>query len=106
MSEQLNSAEPVSKKNFTKGDDEQLVKLWAAISVDSVVGNGQTSDKLWSRILTHFRQHPVPEEYVRDAKQLESRWRIISRAMTKWHGALEVVRSTKPSGYNDADIVR
>lgn len=95
------------KRNFSNEEDVRLCKSWRDTSVDSVVGSGQTGDKLWMRIAERFNRRAPSEDCLsRDSEQLETRFRTITRVVNQWHGCWLTALAVKlDSGYTENDRV-
>lgn len=91
-------------KNYTEFEDIALVKAWASVSLDAVIGNDQTRKKYWERIEDKFHQF-IPEQS-RSRRSLRSRYDAIKQSCSRWSDCLEQVRNAPPSGCTIDDYDR
>ena len=71
-------------KIWTSEEEEALAKAWIKISVDRQVGDGQTNDGFWRRVLMHFQSHMPRTE--RTIDQLNSKWTPMHAAIAAFNG--------------------
>ena len=94
------------RRNWTTAEDIALTKAWLYISVDSIVGKVQTSERMWNRILNAWREHMGEYDETRNTNGLSCRWGTIQAAVNKFHGLYERLQSHPRSGTTPEDMVR
>jgi len=75
------------KKQWTPDEEEALAKSWLKISVDKQVGDRQTKEGFWRRVLKHF-ESLVPGT-VRTKDQVNSKWGVMNPAIVAFNGYYE-----------------
>jgi len=84
-------------KNFSISEDEQLCRSWLSISQDPVAGTGQKAATFWQRIHQHYNEFKETETE-RTEDSLSNRWGFISKAVSKFCGAMTQICSREKSG--------
>ncbi|KAI3857793.1 hypothetical protein MKX03_033921, partial [Papaver bracteatum] len=79
------------RRLWTPAEDIALTKAYLYVSVDSIVGKDQTSERMWSRILVAWRENMGTYDESRKANGLSCRWGLIQAAVTKFHAAYESI---------------
>jgi len=88
--------------NYTSREDELIAKAWGSATLNELKGNYQDEKKYWTSILDRYQEfvqdNNLPE---RSLDSLQSRWRTISHACTKFNGIYLQVSRVVKSGWND-----
>ncbi|TQD78866.1 hypothetical protein C1H46_035597 [Malus baccata] len=94
---------------WTRKEDEALCKAYRWVSEDSVRGNCQTNDDVWTRVSKkyfEFYEGTTPLN-IRNHESCSSRWKKhLQPSLNKWHQALLAAVSRHESGANYNDEVR
>ena len=107
MTEKKNKEGDEGKKkarsaNYTSREDKCFVKAWGAATLNEIKGNYQDEKKYWTSILERYQvfvqDNNLPE---RSLDSVQSRWRTINHACTKFNGIYLQVRRVVKSGWND-----
>ena len=88
--------------NDTSCEDEFIAKAWGSATLNEIKGNYQDEKKYWTSILDRYQvfvqDNNLPE---RSLDSVQTRWKTITHACTKFNGIyLQVTRVVK-SGWND-----
>ncbi|RZC87628.1 hypothetical protein C5167_036169 [Papaver somniferum] len=83
-----------------------MTKAYLYVSVDSIVGKDQTSERMWNRILGAWRENMGTYDESRKANGLSCRWGLIQAAVTKFHAAYESVERAPKSGVSIENVKR
>ena len=70
-------------KIWTPDEEEALAKAWIKISVDKQVGDRQTKEGFWKRVLKHFKSLIPRTERTKD--QLNSKWTPMNAHITAFN---------------------
>ncbi|RZC55002.1 hypothetical protein C5167_013866 [Papaver somniferum] len=97
---------PIQSSNWTTAEDIALAKAYLYVSVDSIVGKDQTSERMRSRILRAWRENMCTYDESRKANGLSCRWGLIQAAVTKFHAAYEFVERAPKSGVSIENVKR
>ncbi|KAB2596935.1 hypothetical protein D8674_032385 [Pyrus ussuriensis x Pyrus communis] len=96
-------------KAWTQKEDETLCKAYKWVSEDSVRGNCQTNDGVWTRVskkYLEFYEGTTPVN-IRNHESCSSRWKKhLQPSLNKWHQALLADASRYEIGANYYDEVR
>ncbi|KAB2614584.1 hypothetical protein D8674_038619 [Pyrus ussuriensis x Pyrus communis] len=94
---------------WTRKEDEALCKAYRWVSEDSVKGNCQTNDGVWTRVskkYLEFYEGTTPVN-IRNHESCSSRWKKhLQPSLNKWHQALLAAASRHASDANYYDEVR
>ena len=87
-----------------------MVKSWKAITRGSITCTNQTSTAYWKRIKTKVDERKFTKEYFKVTMEHEQgtikhRWRIIQRAINKFHGCHENIHDRQESGKGPSNLV-
>jgi len=77
-------ANRVEKKNWTSEEEEALAKAWIHISTCKVVGNEQSRDRFWERVLEHFSS--IMGGTTRTHNGLNTKWTAMNGAIAMFNG--------------------
>ncbi|KAI3925655.1 hypothetical protein MKW92_053547, partial [Papaver armeniacum] len=91
------------RRLWTPAEDIALTKAYLYVSVNSIVGKDQTSERMWNRILVAWRENMGTYDESRKANGLSCRWGLIQAAVTKFHAAYEAIERAPKSGNNIVD---
>lgn len=81
------------------------MNAWEKVSLDPVIGNGQTGRNYWQRIEDLFHRF-MPQPSNRTLRSLQGRYDVIKKCCSRWSGCLEQVRNAPPSGCTIDDYDR
>ena len=90
--------------NITVAEDEALCRAYISVSVDSVQGANQTSEKLWEVITAKYHEQPGIMVQ-RSLASLQSRFSLISSAVMYFVAKLSHAMNNQASGTNEMDWV-
>ncbi|XP_026416043.1 uncharacterized protein LOC113311418 [Papaver somniferum] len=99
----IQSSNPPSRL-WTTAEDIALTKAYLYVSVDSIVGKDQTSERMWSRILGAWRDNMGTYDESRKANDLSCRWGLIQAVVTKFHASYESVERAPKSGVSIQNV--
>ncbi|PON33036.1 No apical meristem-associated, C-terminal domain containing protein [Parasponia andersonii] len=91
-------------KSFTNNQDVAICNAWLAIVQDPVVGNLQTSNNFWDRVLEHYTKN-ANDESIRSRISIISRWGRIMRSCNKFRRHLTQIENRRQSGMTEAKMV-
>ena len=93
--------------NYMELEDQKLIKVWSAVSLDACVGTSQTAKRYWQRTEDQFLRMTTkfPNRTPRTFRSLQGRWDVIKPICSRWAACLEQVRNAPPSGAAEADYV-
>ncbi|KAL6515286.1 hypothetical protein OROHE_018918 [Orobanche hederae] len=92
------NAPELSVRHWTVEEDIALTKARLHVSCDPIVGVGQKSGTLWSRILQVWRQNMGVYDAARDSNALSCRWGRIQSEVNRYHAYYERLVRTPQSG--------
>ncbi|PWA51879.1 myb-like domain, Myb/SANT-like DNA-binding domain protein [Artemisia annua] len=103
-------SEPLPVRDDTDDDEdfdhvemkEALAKAWIKISVDRLVGDRQTREGFWKRVLKHFKTLVPRTERTKD--QLNSKWTPMHASIAAFNGYYTQAARLKGSGCNDLQV--
>jgi len=88
--------------NYTSREDEFIAKAWGSATLNEIKGNYQDEKKYWTSILDRYQvfvqDNNLPE---RSLDSVQTRWRTINHACTKFNGIYLQVSRVVKSGWND-----
>ncbi len=90
-------------KTWLASEDAQVTRSWINASHNAVEGADQSGARFWSLVSSDF--HCKLPTSQRSADAIESRWRDISKAVSKYIGYVAAIRLLNQSGTNTQDIV-
>ncbi|XP_019149839.1 PREDICTED: glutathione S-transferase T2-like [Ipomoea nil] len=94
----------ILKSRWTNKDDMLLCSAWLNISKDSAVGNDQSGNSFWNRIVEFYNQYRrQPEQARRNKQALLNRWGKINHSVSKFVDYYEQILNRRESGLNEAD---
>ncbi|KAH9126603.1 hypothetical protein LEN26_009368 [Aphanomyces euteiches] len=88
---------------WSEVEDMSLARAYVAVSHDPIVGNGQKSGAIWSRVHDEFK-HLVPDTK-RVSSSLPHRWSTLQRLVSKFAGYAKKVEDKHESGKRQEDQV-
>jgi hypothetical protein len=91
-------------KKWLASEDLQVTQSWLNTRHEAVEGADQAGARFWSRVSADFHSNLPSSERTADA--IASRWRDISKAVSKYIGYINAIRLINQSGTNIADIVK
>ncbi|XP_019172012.1 PREDICTED: glutathione S-transferase T3-like [Ipomoea nil] len=94
----------ILKIRWTNKDDMMLCSAWLNISKDAEVGNDQTGNSFWNRVVEFYNLYrSQPEQDKRNKMGLQNRWGRLSHSVSKFAGYYEQILHRRESGLNEAD---
>ncbi|PWA51119.1 myb-like domain, Myb/SANT-like DNA-binding domain protein [Artemisia annua] len=70
--------------NWSPEEEEALAKAWIKISVDKQVGDRQTKQGFWKRVLKHYQSLMPRSQRTKD--QLNSKWTPMNASIVAFNG--------------------
>ena len=98
-------------KKWTPLEDQCLCDAWKEVSIDPVTGANQPSGAYWGRIKMEFDERKlVDKEYKvvkmnRSQKAMGTRWRIIKKQVSLFHGYHANLEARPDSGTDPSMMV-
>ncbi|PWA86012.1 myb-like domain, Myb/SANT-like DNA-binding domain protein [Artemisia annua] len=89
-------------KIWTPEEEEALAKAWIKISVDREVGDRQTKQGFWKRVVKHFKSLMPSTE--RTIHQLNSKWTPMHASIAAFNGYFIQTKRLKESGCDDLQV--
>jgi hypothetical protein len=91
-------------------EDECLIDVWKAVSLDPISGANQTFGKYYKMIVDQFNEcHHIGEyrniQMIQNEGAISHGWGAIKVACKKFHGCLEMIQNMKQSGASMIDYV-
>ena len=104
---QSKSGKSQRSKNHTILEDQALIQVMSAVSLDPCTGVSQTAKRYWQRIEDqYFRiMRKYPNRNPHTFRSLQGRWENIKPMCSRWAACLEQVRSAPLSGTVESDYV-
>jgi hypothetical protein len=69
--------------NFTTAEDVLLARAWAKASLDSTVGNNQTSSQFWAKVYAFFKEMHAQDRSVAGGAAFNEQ-RTMQSMITRW----------------------
>ncbi|PWA57844.1 hypothetical protein CTI12_AA403720 [Artemisia annua] len=92
------------KKNWTSDEEVALAEAWVHISTCKKVGNEQSRDSFWKRILDHFKENV--KDTTRTYHSLNTKWQNMNAAMSVFNGLFIQQKCLCESGCSDVYIMK
>ena len=88
----------------SRGKKQEVVLAmgWVAISEGGQVGNAQSTDSFWKRVLKYFANELGGTK--RSHHQLNSKWRQMNRKVLAFNGIYNNLVNSRRSGQSDDDV--
>ncbi|KNE90195.1 hypothetical protein PSTG_16339 [Puccinia striiformis f. sp. tritici PST-78] len=89
--------------NYITEEDVQICLSWLETTEDPLNSTNQSGTTFWDRVHGHYMEH-LPQ-YPRSADSVKSRFGIIQRLTTKFHGCVKQIILANQSGKTIADRI-
>lgn len=93
------------RQAYTIEESTLLATCWVDISVDSIVGNDQKLEKMWSRITEVYNKKRSKGTPARKTQTLKSHFQKIQKESRTFSDCYSECYAMWPSGFSDADIM-